>query len=233
MSTTLRRAMRRSLAAGAVALLVAACGGDANEQGAATPDSLRTATVGAAAGDVGAAGNVNPQEAVAFMAAANQSEVQAAQVAVNKATDPEVRRFAQKMQTEHAKSAHEVGELAKRMNVSLESSAQQGQMVQSLQQMSQQMSQQLNSTPKGQQFDRVYIDGQVQAHQAVLENLQRIAGTTGATGATPAQPPGGAGRDTTQGAGSPQQAAQTMIPHVQQHLDEARRIQAKLQGGAR
>ena len=232
MSTTLRRAMRRSLATSAVAFLAAACGGDANEQGAATTDSVGTGTVGAAAGDV-AAGSVNPQEAVAFMAAANQSEVQAAQVATSKATDPEVRRFAQKMQTEHSKAAHEVGELAKRMNVNLESSGQQGTMVQSLQQMSQQMSQQLNSTPKGQQFDRVYIDGQVQAHQAVLENLQRIAGTSGAAGAAPVQPPGGAGRDTTQGATSPQQAAQTMIPHVQQHLDEARRIQTKLQGGGR
>jgi putative membrane protein len=229
MHTILGRAMRLSLTTAAIGFLVA-CGGDANEEGAATDTS--TGTVGAAPGDVGAP-SVDPQEAVAFMAAANQSEVQAAQVAINKATDAEVRRFAQKMQTEHSKAAHEVGELAKRMNVSPEASGQQGQMVQSLQQMSQQMSQQLNSTAKGQQFDRVYIDGQVQAHQAVLDNLQRIAGTSSAAAAAPAPPPGGAGRDTTQGATTPQQQAQTMIPHVQQHLEEARRIQARLQGGGR
>jgi predicted outer membrane protein len=103
-------------------------------------------------------------------------------------------------------------------------------MVQSLQQMSQQMSQQLNATPKGPEFDRVYIDGQVQAHQAVLENLQRIAGSAGNTGVSPT--PGTAGQDTTQGAMSPQQAAQKMIPHVQQHLDEARQIQSRLSSGS-
>jgi putative membrane protein len=225
--------MRLSLTAAAVTFL-AACGGDANEEGAATPDSAGQATVGAAPGDVAGA-SVAPQEAIAFMAAANQSEVQAAQVAVDKATDREVRQFAQKMRTEHSKSAQEVGELARRMNVSLDTSAQgqQGQMVASLRQMSQQMSQQLNSTPKGSQFDRVYIDGQVQAHQAVLENLQRIAGTSGATGAVGATGATGAARDTTQAAASPEQAAQKMIPHVQQHLEEARRIQAKLGGGSR
>jgi hypothetical protein len=93
------------------------------------------------------------------------------------------------------------------------------------------MSQRLASTPKGPEFDRVYIDGQVQAHQIVLENLQRIAGTPGAPAAAPARPPGGAGRDTTQGAMSPQQAAQTMITHVQRHLDSARQIQTRLSAG--
>ena len=226
MHTELSRTMRLSLITGAVAFL-AACGGDANEQGAATPDTAQP-TVGAAAGDVG--GTVNPQEAIAFMAAANQSEVQASQVAVNKATDSEVRRFAQRMQTEHSRSAREIGQLAQQMNINLEAAGQQGPMVASLQQMSQQMSQQLNTTPKGQQFDRVYMDGQVQAHQAVLENLQRIAGTSGGTAPASPTPPGGG--DTTQVAGSPQQAAQKMIPHVQQHLEEARRIQGRLGGGS-
>jgi putative membrane protein len=231
METALSRTMRLTLTAATVAFL-AGCGGDANEQGAATPDSASQPTVGAAPGDVG--GDVNPQEAIAFMAMANQSEVQAAQVAIDKATNAQVRQFAQKMRTEHSQADRQIGQLAQRMNVTLDTAqAQQGQMVASLRQMSQQMSQQLNSTPKGAQFDRVYMDGQVQAHQAVLENLQRIAGTSGGAGATPAPPPGGAGRDTTQAAATPQQAAQQMIPHVQQHLEEARRIQARLQGASR
>jgi putative membrane protein len=231
MDTVISRTMRVSAIIAAM-MVAAACGGDANEQGAATADSAGGAAVGAAPSD---AGTVSPQEAVAFMAAADQSEVQAAQVAVNKATNPEVRQFAQKMQREHSKSAQQNSELAKRMNVDVNAPAsQQGQMVANLQQMSQQMAQQLNSTPKGPEFDRVYIDGQVQAHQTVLENLQRIAGTSaGATGTTPAPPPGGAGGDTTQGAANPQQAAQTMIPHVQQHLDEARQIQTRLSSGTR
>jgi putative membrane protein len=215
-----------------VALLSsAACGGDANEEGAATDTS--SAGAATAAGDVGASGTVNPQEAVAFMAAADQSEVQAAQTAAQKATNQDVRQFAQKMQREHSKSAQEIGELAKRLNVDVQASTQQGQMVQTLQQMSQQMSQQLNATPKGPEFDRVYIDGQVQAHQTVLENLQRIASSAGSTGAAPSPTAGGAGQDTTRGTMTPQQAAQKMIPHVQQHLDEARQIQSRLSSGAR
>ncbi len=227
MDTTLPRSMQLPLMAAAL-VISAACAGDVNEEGAATDT---TGAVGAAAGDVNAATEVNPAEAVAFMAAANQSEVQAAQVAIDKATNAEVRQFAQTMQREHSKSAKEIGELAKRMNVDLQTSGQQGPMVQNLQRMSQQMAQQLSSTPKGPEFDRVYIDGQVQAHQTVLENLQRIAGGAGTASAPPAQLPGGAGRDTTQGATSPQQAAQTMIPHVQQHLDRAKQIQTRLSSG--
>jgi putative membrane protein len=212
MTQDLQRTMRALLVVASLALAWA-CGGDANEEGAATDTSD---AVGAASGDVGATGTVDPSEAVAFMAAADQNEVQAAQVAVQKATNPEVRQFAQTMQREHTKSAHEIGELAKRMNLDLQASAQQSQIVQGLQQLSQQLSQQLNNTPKGPEFDRVYIEGQVQAHQTVLENLQRIAGSATVSGAAPAQPPGGTGRDTSQDAMSAQQAAETMIPHVQQ-----------------
>jgi putative membrane protein len=227
MKTTFSRTIRFSIVTPALAALMA-CGGDANEEGAATDTTGAAAT---AAGDIGASGGgVSPQEAVALMATANQTEIQAAQVAVEKATDAQVRQFAQKMQREHSQSAREIGELATRMNVDLQSSSQQGQLVQSLRQMSEQMSQQLNSTPKGPDFDRAYIDGQVQAHQAVLESLQRIAGSTGASGATPPPP---AGTDTTQAASSPQQAAQKMIPRVQQHLDEARQIQTRLSSGSR
>src|SRR5918992_1563553 len=71
METALSRTMRLTLTAATVAFL-AGCGGDANEEGAATPDSASQPTVGAAPGDVGS--DVNPQEAIAFMAAANQSE---------------------------------------------------------------------------------------------------------------------------------------------------------------
>ena len=234
MNTALLRTIRLSLTAAAV-LGLAACGGDANEQGAATIDT-GAATVGAAGGNV-AGGTVSPQEAVAFMAAADQSEVAAAQVAVDKATNPQVRQFAQLMQREHSESARQVGQLANQMNVSLEASAAQGQMVQQLQQMAQQTAQQLNATPRGAEFDRVYMESQVQAHQMVLDNLQRIAGgtagTTGTAGATTtaSQPAGGAAAH---GAGhtpaSPQAAAQMMIPKVQQHLERARQIQSQLGG---
>ena len=236
MQANLPWAMRAPLAAASL-VLAWACGGEANKPGAATPDSSTT-TASTAAGDVNAPRGVSPTEAVAFMAAADQSEVHAAQIAMRKATNAEVRQFAQQMNREHSKAAHDDSELAKKLNVDLRASGNQGDMVKSVQSMAQQTEQKLNSTPKGKEFDRVYMDSQVQAHQSVLENLQRIAasggGTPGGTGATgagataAAQPTKGASGTATGVPSTPQEAAQKMIPHVQQHLDKARQIQSKL-----
>jgi putative membrane protein len=214
MQTLVSRTIRVSVTGVALALAWA-CGGDANKEGAATPDSASVA-----AGDVNAAGGaVNPTEAVAFMATADQAEVQAAQIAETKATNSDVRKFAQEMVREHGRAAHEDAELAKKLNVDLKAAEQAGPMVTSVQTMAQQTTEKLNTTAKGAEFDKAYMDSQVQAHQTVLENLQRIAGTTAGGTAT---------ADTTQGATAVQQAAQKAIPHVQTHLDKARQIRAKL-----
>jgi putative membrane protein len=223
MDTALSRTIRLSLVA--AALTVSACGGDANKKGATTDTA---SAAGAASTDTSTATSVSPAEAVAFMAAADQSEVRAAQIAMRKATNPEVKRFAQEMNRDHSKAAHEDGELAKRLNVDLKSAAQQGEMAKNVESMAQQMSQQLNSTPKGAAFDKAYIDGQGQAHQTVLENLQRIAGTNGAATTPPPASAGAPGQETSKGAMTAQDAARAAIPHVQEHLDKARQIQAKL-----
>jgi putative membrane protein len=231
--------MRASLVVASLALAWA-CGGDANKQGAATTDGPTSgATTSVAAGDVNAGGGgVNPTEAVAFMATADSAEIKAAQIATRKATNAQVRQFAQEMIRDHGKAAKEDAELAKKMNVDLKTAGNQGQMASSVQSMAQQTAQQLNSTPKGAAFDKAYIDAQVQGHQTVLEDLQRIAGTsgggtTGTAGAsTAAQPPAGTRRAQAGAPATPQEAAQKMIPKVQQHLEKARQIQSKL-GNAR
>jgi putative membrane protein len=165
------------------------------------------------------------------MATADSAEIQAAQIATKKATNAQVRQFAQEMIRDHGKAAKDDAALAQKLNVDLKTAGNQGQMAQSVQSMAQQTAQQLNSTPKGAAFDKAYIDSQVQGHQSVLENLQRIAGnssTTGATGggaSTAARP---AAASSAGAPATPQEAAQKMIPHVQQHLDKAKQIQSKL-----
>jgi putative membrane protein len=238
MQRTHPRIARASLAVASL-VLAWACGGDANKQSAATPDSAASATTSAAAGDVNAGGGgVNPTEAVAFMAAADSAEIKAAQIATKKATNAQVRQFAQEMIRDHGKAAKEDAALAKKMNVDLKTAGNQGQMASNVQSMAQQTAQQLNSTPKGAAFDKAYIDSQVQGHQTVLENLQRIAGTsgggtTGTTGTSTGAQPTTAATGTQAGApATPQESAQKMIPLVQQHLEKARQIQSKL-GNAR
>jgi putative membrane protein len=237
MQRNLPRTMRASLVVASLALGWA-CGGDANKEGAATTGSTAGATTSAAAGDVNAGGGgVNPTEAVAFMAAADSAEIKAAQIATKKATNTQVRQFAQEMIRDHGKAAKDDSELAKKMNVDLKTAGTQGQMASNVQSMAQQTEQQLNTTPKGAAFDKAYIDSQVQAHQSVLDNLQRIAGTaggtTGTTGtSTGAQPTTAATSAQAGTPATPQEAAQKMIPHVQQHLEKARQIQSKL-GNAR
>ena len=223
MDTTLHRTMRLSFVA--AALTVSACGGDANREGAATDTN---AAAGVASTDTATGASVSPAEAVAFMATADQSEVAAAQIAMRKATNADVKRFAQEMNRDHSKAAHEDGELAKRLNVDLKTAGQQGEMARNVEAMAQQLSQQLTSTPKGAAFDKAYIDGQVQAHQTVLENLQRIAGTSSTSPSPAPAAVGTPGQDTSKGPATPQDAARAVIPHVQQHLDKARQIQSKL-----
>jgi putative membrane protein len=266
---------RRLLLIPAALALAVACGGDANEQGAAT-DTL--AATGTAGGDVGAANAVNPAEAVAFMTAVDSSEIQAARIATSKATNAEVRGFAQTMIRDHTRSSREIAQLAQSVSGGQSTAGTSptagsgtpgaagtattpgapgtpGSMVANVQTMAQQTMQQLNSTPKGAEFDRLYMDSQVQAHQAALDNLQRIANpggtTTAGTGAAGATTPatGTAGTAGTAGAttgahtaghtaaagqsgsvSTPEQAAQKMIPVVQQHLDRARQIQSRLAG---
>jgi predicted outer membrane protein len=246
MHDTLPRHRRLLLALGAVGL-VGACGGDANESGAGR-DSL----AGADSRELDAA------EALRFMAAADQGEIQAAQLAARLATDREVRQFAQLMWREHSRSARDVADLARQMEIDLQASARAGPLVTSVRSMSQQTTQLLNGTPRGAGFDRAYVDAQVRMHQAVLQGLQRIAagggrgvgadvapgagvdvtmpGTPGVPAATtpaqlPTRPVRAASRARSRVAATPQEAARLAIARVQEHLAGARQLQARLGGG--
>lgn len=233
---------------------LAACsrgGDDANEgaSASATASAFPTTDSGAATGGAlpnGAA--MSDQDAALFMSTADLGEVEANRAAVQKATNAQVKQFAQQMVTDHGKMAREDGDLAKRLGVDPKAVPTTGP-VADLQAQHKQSMDQLSAMPKGADWDRAFMDAQVTMHQNVLTRLQQLAGSSQSATAAPAAPPatGTPAAGTTAGdsahAGhtmgptgtmTVQQAAQAAIPKVQAHLDKARQIQSTLAtGGAR
>ena len=240
MQRPIARTRRFLLAVGVIAAsviaLAGACKGD-NEQRAPAPDTSAARTMDSA-------------QVLAFLAAINQSEVQVAQSGTRRASDAEVRRFGQLLWREHAQSGRDVAELARQMEIDLRAVAPPERMIANLRAISQQTSQLLDRTPRGPGFDRAFLDSQVRAHQALVQDLRRIVSDSGRVAASLA--PGGgvdvgitpssnaaagataaARRLRDRSPETPQEAAQIMLARVQQHLDRARQIQSRLAGGTR
>ncbi|MFN2567229.1 MAG: DUF4142 domain-containing protein [Gemmatimonadaceae bacterium] len=233
MQRPIARTIRSLLAAGALTL-AGACGGD--DAPRAAPDTPA------------AAREVDSTEALAFMAAVNQSEVQTAQIGTRRASDTEVRRFAQLLWREHAQWGRDIADLARQMEIDLRAAAPQSSMIANLRATTQQTTQLLDRTPRGPGFDRAYLDSQVRAHQALIRDLRRIVGDSGRRVAASLAPGGGvdvgvtgrpdtaartASRPANRKAETALEAAQMMLAQVQQHLDRARQLQSRLGGGTR
>ena len=202
----------------------------------------------APAPDTPAVRELDSTQVLAYVAAVDQGEVQAAQIGARRASNTEVHQFAQLLWREHAKSGRDLAELARQMEIDLRA-VPASPMIAKVQAMSQQTTDLLNRTPKSAAFDRAYIDSQVRAHQAVLQDLRRILSDSGRVSASLA--PGGgvdvgiipgrsetaattaatAKRAANRKAETPREAAQMMLAQVQQHLDRARQLQSKLGGG--
>jgi predicted outer membrane protein len=234
--TRTTRFLLAAAAAAVVATLAGACGDDASDQ--RPPD---TPTVRA----------VDSTEALAFMAAVDQSEVQTAQIGTRRANATEVRLFAQLMWREHAQSGRNIAELARQMEVDLRSAAPQSPMIANLRTTSQQTAQRLGNMSRSAEFDRAYVESQVRAHQALIQDLRRIVGS-GQASDTSIAPGGGVdvgitGRPDVLAAGATadarraanrrpetaRDAARIMLAQAQQHLARARQMQAQLASGAR
>ncbi len=221
------------LAVGTFAL-AGACGGDDRPAAPDTPAAAR---------------GMDSTEVLAFIAAVDQSEVQAAQLGTRRASNTEVRQFAQLLWREHAQSGRDVSELARQLEIDLRASGQASRVIANLRTTSQQAFEQLNRVPKGPGFDRAFLESQVRAHQALLQDLRRIVGDSsrrvsaslapgggvdvGVTGRPdPAEAAAAASRAANRKAENPDEAARMMLMRVQQHLERARQVQSRLAGGA-
>jgi putative membrane protein len=125
------------------------------------------------------------------------AEVQAAQLAEQRATSPQLKQFAQRMITDHTAANTELQTIAKQANIDLPpqptgKDAAEGQKLREL---------------NGTAFDQAYAQGQLRDHQETVELFQKEAGS---------------GKDPALKA-----FAQKTLPILQQHLQMAEAFNTK------
>lgn len=132
---------------------------DANQ--AAAPDANPSATIPTPANEAAA------PDFVAKAAASDMFEVSAAQVALKKSTNAQVKEFAQMMVKDHTKSTADLKAAI----------AQSGQAITPPAALPADLQAKLDDLSKASaaDFDKAYMDNQVDAHQAALDLLQRYA----------------------------------------------------------
>jgi putative membrane protein len=161
----------RGVPEAAVALAMLAGGCKARNETASVGDTTTTGAVPATDTAASAPANVPTSKLtdaniVALLDEANKADSAAGAVAAAKATSAGVKRFAREMTSEHHALRRQGQELAKKLNITPAPPANDP-----LAPLAQQEMSTLQSTPKGAQFDRAYIDQEVAAHQAVKDLL--------------------------------------------------------------
>ena len=159
---------RHLLIAGAAvaALSLAACGQKTETKGAATPaEQAATPDANPAATVITPSNEAAAPDFVAKAAASDMFEVEAAKLAQTKAKNPGVKKFADEMVTAHTKST---ADLKKAI-------ADSGQTLALPTALPKDLQDKLSDLGKAENFDKAYMDNQVDAHQAALDVLQRYA----------------------------------------------------------
>ena len=189
---------RHLLIAGAAvaALSLAACGQKTETKGAATPaEQAATPDANPAATVVTPSNEAAAPDFVAKAGASDMFEVDAAKLAQTKAKSPEVKKFAADMIAAHTKSTAGLKKaIADSGQTTLAPPAE----------LPKDLQDKLTDLGKADNFDKAYMDNQVDAHQAALDVMQRYA----QDGDVPAI----------------KAFAAATAPVVQQHLDMARKI---------
>ncbi|CAA9356436.1 MAG: hypothetical protein AVDCRST_MAG11-3838 [uncultured Gemmatimonadaceae bacterium] len=206
----------------ALALTACAPGGDnANgESASATTASTDSGALGAAAatpgtgGDSGAmaggamaGGEMGDPAIMGTINTSNAAEITTSELAKERASNAEVKKFANDMIAGHQRMQKQADQLAQKANVAAQPAGKADQM-QGMVAAAVDSMKALN----GAQFDQKYMAFQVQSHQTTLDNLRRFEGQ----------------------AQNPELKAMITkaIPAVQGHLERAQKIQASLGGTA-
>ncbi|HZE08609.1 MAG TPA: DUF4142 domain-containing protein [Gemmatimonadaceae bacterium] len=161
----------------AVAFTVVACskkenyGADTTSAASSTTSSMDT--TGMAASSTSTSGNWSDANIVALLDEANMADSSAGAIAATKGTSSAVRDFAKRMERDHHTLRAQGQALAKKLNVT--PAAPSDDPVTS---MASNETNTLNSTAKGKDFDKAYIDAEVDAHKAVLDLATKGAGQT-------------------------------------------------------
>jgi putative membrane protein len=151
----------------------------------------------------GATAPLTDANIVALLDEANKADSAAGAAASTKATSKEVKDFARLMMSEHHALRQQGQQLAKKLNVSPAPPANDP-----VKPLAESETKALESTPKGPEFDRVYIEQEVAAHKAVLDLVNKA-------------------EDQAQNEQLKALIGQAK-PVIQKHLDQAEGIQDKL-----
>jgi putative membrane protein len=174
---------------------------------AATMDSAATGMTADTGSMSASSTKLSDANIVALLDEANKADSSAGALAATKATSADVKRFAKLMMSEHHALRLQGQQLAKKLNVTPEAPANDP-----VAPMAQQEMSTLESTPKGAEFDRAYIDQEVTAHKAVKDLLDQSKGA------------------------AQNEELKDLIgkaqPVIQKHLDQAESIQKKLSPSA-
>jgi putative membrane protein len=187
------------------ALAVVACSKKENygTDTTAASSNASTDTSAMAAGAPSASGNWTDENIFALLDEANMADSAAGAIAATKGTASAVRDFGKRMMREHHQLRAQGEALAKKLKITPAPPSDDPVMSAGQKHMDT-----LNSTAKGKDFDKAYIDGEVDIHKAVLDVATKAAGQT----------------QNTQLKNLIQKAA----PVIQGHLDKAEAIQKSL-----
>jgi putative membrane protein len=160
----------------------------------------------APADTAGAGAPLTDANIVALLDEANKADSAAGALAVTKASNKAVKDFARLMMSEHHALRKQGQQLAKKLNVTPAPPA-----TDPVKPLAANEMKTLESTPKGPEFDRVYIEQEIAAHKAVLDLAENAHGQ------------------------ARNEELKSLIeqakPVIQKHLDQAEKIQGEL-GGA-
>lgn len=119
------------------------------------------------------AGRLTDANIVALLDEANAADSAAGAFALEKATSQDVKDYARLMMSEHHALRVQGQQLAKQLNLTPEPPADDPVKAAAEREMAA-----LQATPKGRQFDRTYIDQEVEIHRAVIDLAEQAHGTT-------------------------------------------------------
>ncbi len=167
--------MTHRMMAGVVGLTLAAGCGKGNNSGAGANEATaspaapaaESASTGAAPGAAPGAALSDPQIAQIALSA-NSGDSARGVLAQQKASDPQVKAFGKMMVTDHGGLNKQAVALATKLNVTPQQSAADSDLVSKVQSMTSEL-----QGKTGKDFDKMYIDQEVQIHQLVLDDLDK------------------------------------------------------------
>lgn len=112
---------------------------------------------------------------LAFTSAANKGEIAEGKVAETKATNAKVKAFARQMVTDHQAMLTEGNSFAKKNNITPDSTKGD---IQDLQKDATSELQDLNSKAKGADWDKEFVDKEIDGHKKVLDKIQNFQNAT-------------------------------------------------------